>query len=462
MITVKKYQTHRLLGMFHVDDPMKKLYQLLAILMIDNSIGMSSVTSLTGNILYDVNNDNNNEMIINDDGLGIGLSADHKLHVAGNGIITDSISIGKDMRDSANLYLNGTIGFSQSIISSNSILNRHSLVLVDSTIGDLTLSLPNAFLVVGRQYLIKKTTNSNNVHIVSQSMIDTYDQIDLVPSFRGYLKIISDGTQWHSISQSEGVFGVSSSETLWVYEGFQYTSVGEVLRVQPDGSLGDVDATGLSGTWSDYQTQNGGDMKMINGSLTFGDLTTSGNHVHSTTTSTNDGLIRSISANITTSDELWFSVLFKNTATDNGGFAITNQQPSNYQFHSTDNGSDGLAGVGWSVPGGTVVTPYAWDGASQIVGTDSVSALSLQLFVGKISWDTGIGGFDEYSLYTFSLNGGNIFGGTLSQIGSTLNVDIDQNSATEHLEFVNLSRKKNNIFYDEIRIGSSLEMVTPY
>ena len=438
------------------------LFNALAIISLFLQVGLASVTSNTGSIKFDPEGSNLPKMTLNSTGLGIGVSPSTNLHVSGNTVIINSLTVGSSMVGSANLNVVGSMGMSSLSVSSDETLGNETLVFANSASGNLVLTLPDASSVEGRHYWIKKVSSPNVVSIVGAQSIESFTQINLIAGKVGSLHILSNGTQWYTLSQSSDAVGVSSpGGELWVYEGFQYGAAGSGLRVQPDFVGGDIDATGLSGTWADLSGgANGGDLKMLSGSLSFGDLSTSGNQIQATSTSTNDRLVRTISANITTSSELWFSVLFQNTATDNGGFALTNEDPANYQYYLITAPAT-LEGIGWSVPGGTTVTPYAWGGGLQVTGTASVSATTLQLFVGKVVWDSGAGGKDEYSLYTYNLNGGSITGGSLTQIGATLEVDIDQESASGYLDVLNLSRKKGNIYYDEIRIGSSLEMVTP-
>jgi hypothetical protein len=74
----------------------------------------SSIKSTTGNINFDSNNNESNEMQLNSNGLGINVSdPSANLHVGGNGIISNQMTIGTTVNTSnSTLHINGTIGYS--------------------------------------------------------------------------------------------------------------------------------------------------------------------------------------------------------------------------------------------------------------------------------------------------------------------------------------------------------------
>jgi len=256
----------------------------------------------------------------------------------------------------------------------------------------------------------------------------------------------------------------SHGSPLIVYEGFQYGG-GEPLEGQPNGGS-EVDATGLAGTWS--IDTSGADWKIQPGSLTFGDLATASNHV-SILNSYQDRDINSRSltgdarTDIGNAGEIWFSVLAKpelNGQWDAGreGLALANQALANEII--TLNGGGGLAGFGiGSEKDGNEFQPYVWDGTNKITGTAANSELhtltgNTYLLVGHISFDSGAGGSDVYKLYSHEVNGGVIDGSALTQIGDTLEADVDQSK----LSTVTLTRRRS-VAYDELRIGTTLEAV---
>jgi len=184
-----------------------------------------------------------------------------------------------------------------------------------------------------------------------------------------------------------------------VYEGFQYGTAGadqagsDLLHGQPDGSVGDTDATGLSGTWQDSSGPGqSSDLFVASGSLSFGDLPTAGNHVRSDTNNNNDIFSRPISVSLSAGSELWFSVLANKLQNDfnaaEGGLVTGNQVVNNARI-LLDDGSTGLAGFGVApTASGDNWTPYAWNGTSQSVGdaalTVPVDESEVHLLVGRV------------------------------------------------------------------------------
>ena len=167
----------------------------------------------------------------------------------------------------------------------------------------------------------------------------------------------------------------SGNSASLVYEGFQYAypATSDGLHGQPDDAgVSDTDAIGLSGSWQDQTTISTGNMFLKAGSLTFGDLPTSGNHVGSNTNQNNDIFVRPVTSSLSGGSELWFSILAEklqnNFSAAEGGFVIGNQAVSNSRI-LLDTGATGLAGFGVApTTAGNNWTPYAWDGSSQSVG----------------------------------------------------------------------------------------------
>ena len=263
--------------------------------------------------------------------------------------------------------------------------------------------------------------------------------------------------------------GNSASSAVLVYEGFQYGTAADLTRTdndslqgQADGSGGDIDATNLGGTWNDVQNSTTGELYLANGSLAFGDLPSLGNHVRSDTNANSDIFTRSITTSLSGSSELWFSFvankLQNNFSAAEGGLVIGNQVVNNSRVLS-DNGTSGLSGFGIApTTAGDNWTAYAWNGSGQTVG-DAVLGVATNgtetnLLVGKISYNTGAGGTDEYAIYQYVLNAGSVTGGSLNQIGSTIEIDVTEGD----LDTLSLTRQVNTA-YDEIRIGESLDDV---
>jgi len=269
-----------------------------------------------------------------------------------------------------------------------------------------------------------------------------------------------------------------------VYEGFGYNpsaadssewpsgnSYGDPLflvgePVQEEGTAPDVDATGLAGTWAEVNQGDGDNMFLKAGSMSFGDLATSGNRIgfrdNLDWDINNRALTTDAQSAIGGSGTIWFSILankyMNRWSLNDDGFVLGNQVLGSAVVHSND-GSDGLAGFGVATTdAGNDWTAYAWDGSSQVVGDDALAVATngseTHLLVGEISFDTGTGGKDEFTLYDVELNAGSVIGSTLVPICSTVEADVDQST----LDTVNITRRQATD-WDELRIGTSLEDV---
>lgn len=266
--------------------------------------------------------------------------------------------------------------------------------------------------------------------------------------------------------------GVQAAQAdLLVYEGFQYgpaaaTRTGAaLLQGQPTGSVGEVDAIGLGGTYNDLNGPGANtDLFMYDQSLSFIDLPTAGNSVRSDTNNNSDRFERSITADLDAGPELWFSFLANklqnNFSAAEGGIVIGNQVVNNSRVLE-DSGSTGLQGFGIApTTSGNNWTAYAWNGSSQFdsggVYTVPVDGTQTNLLIGHVSFGTGTGGTDEYSVYYYDTAAVSVIAdiSNLNQIGSTIEVNVDETT----LDTLSLTRQVNTA-YDEIRIATSFEEV---
>ena len=162
---------------------------------------MADVLSTSGNINFDVNSDSQNEASLNVTGLGIGVTAQANLHVGDNAIITENLSIGStSVQSSSNLHISGTLGFRLNTVSDNATLSDHSIVLVDNSTGNVTLTLPDASSYAGRIYTLKSLSSMYSL-MAEGDEIDGYSGValsgdgNIMPS----VSLISDGSTWHTI-----------------------------------------------------------------------------------------------------------------------------------------------------------------------------------------------------------------------------------------------------------------------
>lgn len=267
---------------------------------------------------------------------------------------------------------------------------------------------------------------------------------------------------------------------LLVYEGFQYAEVGDELAGKPDDD-GGIDATGLAGVWQDATAGGGSsdDMFLKSGSLNFGDLEGSGNHLGFLSNQNNDTYNRDLSTEaqegIADTSGLWFSFLVEklqnNFSAGEGGFALTNQVLANPRIFENGGKSElnGLAGFGAGpTTAGSDWTAYLWDGTTKHTGdlsiplppangssnTSESNFGDVRLIIGQIELDIDAEGTDRYTLYNYELNDGSVDGGALTPIASPLEAVIDQST----IDTLNLTRQVN-LNWDEIRIGTTLESV---
>jgi len=170
---------------------------------------IADVVSTSGNIDFKLQDSGANVMRLDSTGLGIGpdLTPSANLHVEGNAIISRNLTIGTTTMGSVNLSINGLISFDPQSVSTNISNLTSSVVLCDTSSGNISLTLPKASTVEGRIYRIKKTSTSNDLNIVSYSdNIDTENYINFPASASEYshLEVLSASGNWHILSISEG------------------------------------------------------------------------------------------------------------------------------------------------------------------------------------------------------------------------------------------------------------------
>jgi len=198
--------------------PLNKLMymgKLMVFVLLAMSSSFADVLGTKGNLLFDVQSDQQAEMTLNTTGLGIGTSPSANLHINGNAIISNQLSVGGS-EGSSNLNINGTIGYGIQMVSSDATLGDSSIVLVDSSSDNISLILPYAGNVAGRVYTIKKTSLLNSVWISGAgNLIDESSPIELMSSISSlaYVKVISDGQQWYMFD-SENISAAIAADNL--------------------------------------------------------------------------------------------------------------------------------------------------------------------------------------------------------------------------------------------------------
>lgn len=106
----------------------------------------ASVNSTSGNINFDRNADGTHEMQLNSTGLGIGVAPSANLHVNGNALVSQQLTVGQStLNSSSNLYVSGAMGFSSQSLTTDSNVTQ-SYVFSDTFSSDQLAILPQALL----------------------------------------------------------------------------------------------------------------------------------------------------------------------------------------------------------------------------------------------------------------------------------------------------------------------------
>lgn len=261
----------------------------------------------------------------------------------------------------------------------------------------------------------------------------------------------------------------SAHGALLVYEGFNYTpasatndpgsnqGTGSSIILTGNGGTTEV---GLGGTWANA-ANDAHNMYLVEGSLSFGDLQTSGNHIRYRSNANSDRYNRGITASLSGGGEIWFSFLANrlqnNFDAGREGIAITNGTVSSAQFDNIS--ATGLHGFGIAATGGSgsAWTAWGWNGTTAVSGAASLTVPTngsqTNLLVGHIEYGAGTGGSDVFSFYNYLLNDGSVVDGTLDLVTS-IEVDVDESL----LNTLNVTRQVNTA-YDEIRIGTTFDSV---
>lgn len=176
---------------------------------------LADVKSINGTLGFDVDNDGQREIQLTQSGLSIGSTdSSANLVIGGNAIITDSLSIGSTSND--NLNIQGSLALTPQVVSSNTTLDTHSIVLADTSSTNLTLDLPYAGNVQGRQITVKRTSLNREVTLYGGgNYIDTSSAILFNSSTTlEHASFLSDGLQWYITSSTTSLLDVASDNLL--------------------------------------------------------------------------------------------------------------------------------------------------------------------------------------------------------------------------------------------------------
>ena len=139
---------------------------------------------------------------------GVGISKNlyvgGKINVAGQTQIAGDVVIGSNsLTPNSTLDVQGSLSNKVTITSSNLVLSdSHRYVNVDTTAGNVSITLPDATGIIGRTYyIIKSSTDAYNVIIscYGTQTINSIPTYSLGTQYDG-LKIYTDGSNWFSVA----------------------------------------------------------------------------------------------------------------------------------------------------------------------------------------------------------------------------------------------------------------------
>ena len=245
-----------------------------------------------------------------------------------------------------------------------------------------------------------------------------------------------------------------------VYEGFDYTRDADG---EPFNGSGGTTEIGLDGTWSVWDSDGRGEVRVYDGTLPYGTLPETGGYVSAYQNYTHIAT-RSISATalrgmLDDGGELWFSFVagFDGVNMTNQRFFFTIGTDGAYHVSNLADLVNNGNGFGVSLVGqnsGTRVNPLAsyWSGggrttaASPNPGQIILANRTEALVVGQLLW--GNGGPDTLNIYLPDTNL------VLGAVRSTIQADLDQ-SAFDTLSF----KFGAGPDIDEIRFGATYDDV---
>lgn len=227
---------------------------LIYTVFIFTQITFADVKSLDGTIKFKIQN--SEKLRLNETGLGIFESnPTANLHVQGNAIISDKITIGGPNTGSSNLFVNGSLSFSHLTVTSNTTLQTDSYILADTSSDNLTLTLPYAGNVEGQSFTIKKISSLNNLYIKSGGNYidnDYHLSLNSEGTTLPCATFISDGSKWHITHSLETYRGIASSNLVGHWTLDENSSAGNIAfdlsSYQSHGTLNDISSANIGVT----------------------------------------------------------------------------------------------------------------------------------------------------------------------------------------------------------------------
>lgn len=356
----------------------------------------ADVASSTGQINFDTNSDNNYEMTLSSNGLGIGVtSPTQSLEVSGNMIVEPgNVFIGSNSGNST-LNVNGTIGFGIESVSSNVILSGNTIVLTNTVSGNLTIEVPVASTVEGRVYHIKKVSSTHTLYL-SGGPFDSLSEIslDTGTSSLPYVSIVSSGGNWHVMSLS-GNGEIVSSDNLVGWWKFDEENV--------SGTAIDSSSGGKNGTYYGSMTNSDVTTGSIGKALDFDG---SDDYVSNASFSINGNAAGTLSfwMKTSTNQSLKYPIAIPQASAGTNGFDFYFNGSNNINFFingSVANNDLGMTGVTYA-DGNWHHIVGTYDGTTQSLYFDGILKSSATTASGTIEAAAGeinIGRFGAFGAY---------------------------------------------------------------
>jgi hypothetical protein len=225
--------------------PLKVFLSAQMILMITFISLQADVKSLDGNIEFKLSEDGIKQMHLNSTGLGIGpnVTPSTNLDVAGNSIISQSLTVGGTNNTSnSNLHIQGSISYTpQSVSSGNHSINS-SYVLADTSAGNVFLSLPALSESVGSQITIKRTNLTNQLYLSTYGAnVEGLTTLILESGNLQSITLINNGSSWYLLQNSENSsFQEIASSNLFLWWGLGDNSGNVITDLSPYGRSGNL------------------------------------------------------------------------------------------------------------------------------------------------------------------------------------------------------------------------------
>lgn len=241
-------------------DPWKSVGVLFLLALLPARL-WADVRSVTGAILFDTNDDGSAEAKLDGTGFMIGRgTASANLQVSGNAAISQQLTIGNTLSGTSNLNLNGSMAFSVETISSNGTLGQHSMVLADSSAGNLALWLPSTTQCLGRLFSIKKTSPLNELRILSTDGIDGYFGLSLTNNSMAWpsVQLIASANTWYLLRATSDANLLSG-----IYENLEDGSLTDTQMVDVEYDADDNIYSSLGFKGSKYWGETGSPGTML-------------------------------------------------------------------------------------------------------------------------------------------------------------------------------------------------------